>query len=402
MSDIKPRIKHGKSRASLNWTHLNAVITGISSIDIGSLAIRNRKEAMNFAREYGFDMEDPMAVEDVGRAHAEAVAFIDQIFLSPEQRNLVSPEIRNPEHLLDLLVYSSNYLNKSNIRQMWACAVLKVMHGIFHMDHDAKLMYFDEIRSQIFEPIDKLLLSEGDHHYLSDGDMRIPLFFYEKKRNKGRKSILLKLLQKPNYVAADIYDHLGVRFVFETKIECLFALKLLRRCHLITVTNIKPFRSRNSLLDLSSSKKVFNQFRPLLARSKDYPLDVMRKIDRELEDLGLEGKDYNPHSSKEFKSIQMTARRMIRITNPVYRRMQELLAWANSRVDVPEHFLAEAELDRELSFYFDYEIQLMDKESYTNSLHGPASHAAYKKRQKETARRRVLGATLIKHLAEEA
>jgi uncharacterized protein (TIGR04562 family) len=54
--------------------------------------------------------------------------------------------------------------------------------------------------------------------------------------------------------------------------------------------------------------------------------------------------------------------------------------------------------DYDIGFFFEYEIQLMDKASHSRTLEGPASHDAYKKRQVETARLRVLGRELIRYL----
>ena len=403
MTSLQSKSRTGKNRISLNWNQLNAVIAGVSAIDLPSLAIRTRGDARNFAREYGFDVDSPLALEEITRVHREAVTFIETNFLTPSQRALVSEDVRNPGNVLDLLVYSSNHLNKSNLKQQWSCAVLKVMHGIFHIDHDSKLMYFDEIRKQIFDSIDKVIFEDEDgRHFLKDGTTMIPLFKFQKKRNKGRQSVLLKLLQKPSYVASDIYDHLGIRLVFETKAECLFALKHLRRCHLLTVTNIKPFRSRNNLVDMKSSKKIFNRFKPLLNRTEGYPTEVLKRIDEELEASYIRrSRDNNPHSSIDFRAIQITARKMIRIANPLYRQLQDLIGFVSGKIDLPQDLLPKAESARDLSFYFDFELQLLDRKSYEASLHGPASHDAYKKRQLETAGKRVLGPVLEKYLEEQ-
>ncbi len=400
MRKFNPELRSGRGRISMNWTQLNALLTGVSAIDLGSLAIRTRADAKRFAEEYGFDVDNPVQLEQVEHAHHEAIQFIEEIFLEPDQRSLIAPEIRRPDHVLDLLVYSSNYLNKSNLRQMWACAVLKVMHGIFHIDHDSKLRHFDIIRDQIFEPMTRCIQSQGEHHYLTDGHTCLPLFFYELKRNKGRESILLKLLQKPNYVASDIYDHMGVRLVLDTKIECLFALTLLRKSHVVSVTNIKPFRSRNLLMDVKLAKKAFNQYKPLLARSRTYPRQALRNIDRELENLQVANRDRgNPHSADDYQAIQITARKMVHVPNPAYQQMRQLIAFARKKaVEVPDRMIHDVELDKEFSFYFDFEIQLMDKQSYLRTMRGPASHQAYKKRQRDTARRRVLGPMLIAYL----
>ena len=400
MHDFQPRVRTKKGRVSLNWTQLNAIIDGVSAIDLGSLAIRNMDEAREFAIEYGFNVDDPIEKERILEAHHEAIAFIEEYFLEPHQYRMIPEDIRNPRNVLDLLVFSSHYLNKADLKQLWACAVLKVMHGIFHIDHDFKLKYFDVIRSQIFESIDKMIISKGSNHYLTDGKLTIPLFFYEKKRNKGRKSILMKLLQKPTYVASDIYDHLGIRFIFETKAECLFALKIMRKSHLLTVTNIKPFRSRNNLLDIAESKRIFSRFRPILEHSDTYPLDTFKRMDEELDASYVKKhRGDNPHSSADYQVIQVTARKMIHVPNPAYAKIQSLLHYVSNQgaTEIPHHFADEAELDKEFSLYFDYEIQLLDRKSYLNALRGPASHAAYKQRQRKAARKRVLG-PLIKHV----
>ena len=93
-ASIKPTIKSGKNRVSLNWTQLEAVLTGVSAIDLPSLAIRTHQDAKNFALEYGFDVDDPLSMQEVVRVHREAVEFIDEYFLSPAQRALFSDEVR--------------------------------------------------------------------------------------------------------------------------------------------------------------------------------------------------------------------------------------------------------------------------------------------------------------------
>ena len=399
MPDIKLNSKANRKRLSLNWTQLHAITEGISAIDLGSLLIRNRDDADRFVKEYGFELESEKDWDRATRAHREAIEFIDEYFLSPSQRALVDPDVRHPKNLLDLLVYASNYLNKSLKKQRWSCAVLKVMHGIFHIDLDFKLKNFDEIRRQIFVPLDTMIQSNGANHYLTDGTMSLPLYFLQKKRNKNRKSILLKLLQKPNYVASDIYDHLGLRLILNTKVECLLALKLLSRNHQISITNIKPFRSKNNLIDLKMAKRVFTKLKPAMLATESYPTDIFQKMDEELarEFLAQPRKD-NPHSSSDFHSIQVTIRKMIRIPNPAYETIKRYQkAFQGIRLEPPAP-LDVTPIDPEIAFYFDYEIQLLDKASYLRSMRGPSSHAAYKKRQRETARRRVLGKELIDFL----
>lgn len=370
---------HSKGKFSLNWSYLNAIANGVSAIDLGALALRNLHDARQFVREYGFDLDQPAAPRLILQAHAEAVEFICQNFLTPQQAALIPAEVRTPEDPLQLLVYASLRGQQVDLRRMWACAVLKVMHGIFYIDNNLKLRHFHAIRSQVFGSLDEVIRSDGEHYFLTDGEICLPLLHYDRKNNKGRNSILLKLLQKAAYLAADIFDHLGVRLVFATRFECLLALRALQRSHLLSVTNVDAGRTRNTLLDLDAAKIIFNKYRSRIAASEGYPSELLRQMDAELAEQAqpLTRCD-NPHSGTGYNSVQVTVRKMIHV--------QQLDA-------APEQ-------DYDVGFFFEYEIQLMDADSYQRSLTGPASHDAYKKRQIDTARTRVFGRELQRWIAQ--
>jgi len=371
-----------QGKFSLNWTYLNAIASGVSAIDLGGLALRNTHDAREFVREYGFDIDNPHAREVIAKAHGEALDFVCSTFLTPAQAALVPPEVRRPEDPLDLLVFASLHGNEQvELRRMWSCAVLKVMHGVFYIDNNLKLRYFNTIRQQVFASLDEVIREEDGQHFLSDGEICLPLLHYDRKNNKSRASILLKLLQKAAYLAADIFDHLGVRMVFRTRFECLLALRTLQRAHLISVTNVDSQRTRNTLLDMEAAKEVFTQYRCLLEAADGYPAELLEKMDAELMAISSpQTRADNPHSGSGFNSIQVTVRKMIH---------------------VPSDDPAASGPDYDVGFFFEYEIQLMDKASHGRTLEGPASHDAYKKRQVETARLRVLGRDLIRHLESQ-
>ncbi len=363
-----------KHKFSLNWGYLTAITNGMSAIDLASLALRNMHDARQFAREYGFDLDNPVTVARIMRAHREAVAFIVAHFLSPAQAELMPAEVRLAPDPLQLLVYASQRDNHNDVLHMWSCAVLKVMHGVFYIDSDLKLRHFNTIREQVFAGLDEVIHQDGDAFFLTDGDVCLPLLHYDKKSHKGRDSILLKLLQKAAYLASDIYDHLGVRLTLETRFECLLALDTLQRVHLLSVTNVDPQRTRNTLLDLAAAKQVFVKYRALLDRSGRYPVELLQTMDQELAALSTpQTRSDNPHSGSGFSSLQVTLRKMI-------------------------HLHGE---DDDVDFFFEYEIQLMDRASHERSLDGPASHVAYKRRQIEAARIRVFGRDLLAWVAQQ-
>ncbi len=278
-------------------------------------------------------------------------------------------------------MYASQRTGQTDLLRLWSCAVLKVMHGIFYIDSDLKLRHFNTIREQVFASLDDVIHEDHGQYFLTDGELCLPLLHYDRKSHKGRNSILLKLLQKAAYLAADIYDHLGVRMTFATRFECLLALHTLQRAHLLSVTNVDPQRTRNTLLDLDAAKQVFVKYRSLLDRSEAYPAELLQRMDQELISLSeQQTRSENPHSGSGFSSLQVTLRKMIHLHE--------------------DDLQPDAE-ERDVDFFFEYEIQMMDKDSHARSLSGPASHDAYKRRQIDTARLRVFGRELVDWIGQQ-
>jgi uncharacterized protein (TIGR04562 family) len=370
-----PRPCLGGAQLSLNWGYLAAIARGESAIDLQGMALRTREDAHRFAREYGLDPTNPRQRAAIARIHAEAVAFLAGQLLHPAEAAHIPEEVRCTDDATDLLVWASRYSRSLSTRRLWACAVLKVMHALVYIDSNLKLRHFDTIRRQVFAGLDQVLVADGERWLLGDGEIWLPLVHCEKKSNKGRHSILLKLLQKSAYVAEDIYDHLGVRFVLDTRFECLLALRVLQRAQILSAINIEAHRVRNTLLDLEAARALFRDYRAVLEASASYPHALLRQMDAELAALEARREPtHNPHSASSYRSVQITVRKRI-------------------------HLAEEGAEDSGLGFYFNYEIQLLDRASFEATHSGPASHGAYKERQVATARRRVLGEELQRLLA---
>lgn len=394
MQDLQASLKT-EQRFSLNWTYLDAIARGVSVIDLGALALRNLRDARQFAREYGYDVEQPGVPDYLRRTRREALDFVREQFLRPEQWALLPPELSDDaSDPLQLLVQASQHAHRFEPTRLWACTLLKVMHGLFYIDNNLKLRHFSTIRQQVFAGLDEVIRGEGERQYLTDGRICLPLVHVDRKRNKGRHSILLKLLQKPEYVAADIHDHLGVRLTLNTRMECLLALDLLRRAHLVTLTNLEISRTRNTLVDLLAAKEVFTRHRAEIDRSIGYPETLLRQMDQELAAAAQrQTQRDNPHSAADFQSLQLTARKMIHLPAAALGRQPESAEDPNERL---------INSGGDVSFFFAYEIQLQDAASFEQSQQGAASHEAYKRRQIQTARRRVLGPQLLAWLQAQA
>ena len=109
--------------------------------------------------------------------------------------------------------------------------------------------------------------------------------------------------------------------------------------------------------------------------------------------------EWNPHSSARYRSMQFTCRQMIRLTNPLWERLTRAQRVAQQHLSGHALALMEAELDRvgierEIQFFFPYEVQITDRASRKEATQGRASYREYKRRQVVAVRKRVLGRVL--------
>jgi uncharacterized protein (TIGR04562 family) len=103
----------------------------------------------------------------------------------------------------------------------------------------------------------------------------------------------------------------------------------------------------------------------------------------------------NPNSLTGYRSIQFTCRHLIRLPRRSYQRFvylrQKLQAAGAPGAIMHELEAMLANTREEVSFFFPFEIQLLDKESFLENQLGKGSHAEYKHKQLVKARERVLG-----------
>jgi len=86
--------------------------------------------------------------------------------------------------------------------------------------------------------------------------------------------------------------------------------------------------------------------------------------------LGLFRKE-NPYSSIDFRYIKFICRKMIKI------QPQSVSGSGQS-------------VGKEFSFFYPFEVQIMDKEAFSKMQSGDTDHTAYKDRQIEAAKKRIL------------
>ena len=341
----------------LKWwagASLQTVIEGRSIIDSERLQLHSLDEAEAFLNCYGFDWQVAEERWELEKLRQEALEFIEEILLFPGQ--LVLGSVRTEVDVRQLLVWVSE--NGTSQRRLWSCALLRVMHTFAHCGSYFNEHYQQEIREQL------LSLFKAHLHYhqgaVSLGD--IELAGFESRPSKTRRSVALKLLHKPENVAADIFDWVGVRIVTRYRLDALKVLAYLRKHNLVMFANIKPSRTRNTLLNVDWIQsrwgtESFTDFDKLRenAQLMEYPSFPPQSTD-------------NPFSEATYHALQFTCRQRIRFRENDGRLVR---------------------------FYFPYEIQILDEESYRRSRSGRASHDKYKQRQLKAIRARVLGSALV-------
>lgn len=348
--------------ASIPWQALQVVCEGTSIIDTHQLELETSAEAHQFMQAYGYDLHEPSHREQVWKFYVEAVRFIERTleFSLPHV-------LREPDASMDfksLLLIASGVQDEPLVKyQKEACAILRVMHTIAHLRNDLRLKYLPKIRRQTVERIQAHVhqdIHEGQTQlFIGFEKDRIPLIHFEKKEGKNKDSVLLKLLQKAELVAQEVYDHIGVRFVTRTKVEALLLVKYLLDHHLISVANVMSARCRNTLVDVEGMKLAIGD-------QAIEGVDI-ESIEQNVKIPDIQMRSSNPFSSKSYHSLQFTSRPLIRI--PVLRK---------------------GGIRAEISFFFPMEVQILDEASYKATLDGPADHRIYKQKQLEAARQRVL------------
>lgn len=386
-----------------NWGIMDVLIGGKSSIDLHDMKIRNWQDATEFLRYYGYD---PDLGTDAMKIHAvicEAWNFIEQYLMPYEWSRGKQP----PPHLLfahdarDILLAASDMRPELALSQAWACAVLRVMHTIAHIDGVAKFADVEAARTQIMNRFLRFIFRDQEGK-LRFGDRRfnVVLDRIEWKLRKSRESIILKLLHKKANVAETIYDLLGIRIITKRLSDVLVVVKFLREFHMVTFPNCNPSRARNSLIDVESFKHNVDMLREMLEDGRIQPQEFTNILQGLTKPLSSHaGAGMNPHSGRNYKAVQLTCRQLIRYPNPVLRWQEKLQRQMSegglspSAQQICSEFmgLARCEVqEQEIEGFFPFELQVMDEHAAAQNAQGEASHDRYKQSQVRAARRRIL------------
>jgi len=391
----------GASIADIPWEMMDTMIAGKSGIDVPRLYLTSLAEANDFLRAYGFHWDNPEDRAEAESLRAEAVGFIEEVLINDEPDLEILPLVRDEHDVRKLLLWAST--DPGTPRQMWSCTMLRVLHTFVHCGSYFQQMFSEQIREQVLERFESHVKEGPDGTTLGSGPDAVPLHAFQFRGTKSRHSLALKLLQKVDNVAADIFDWLGLRFVTNNRFDALLVAKYLRENNLVVFTNVRPGRSRNTLIDTTQLRAdmelVDEQIRAGRLASHE-KLEKLRNLvsDYPYPQPGMPSD--NPFSLSTYHSIQFTVSQQIRVPNPYLGSVGSMISAVERRgATSGAHFVAralhKAGMHSEVKFLFPYEIQILDRESFVDSRSGRASHAVYKARQRFSVKKRLFGSRIV-------
>lgn len=349
---------------------LNSVVGGQSAIEIPKLSIHTWEAATAFILSYGFDVKKENDVEKLWYYHRRAlVLMLEKLGFEDSELPEVFRDRKQLGDIRQLLIYASSHNPAEQNLQRWACAILRCMHVFVHAENDLFSSFSEEIQSQILTPFQQCILHDGTTHrtFLKSPQEElnpIELLGFEVKPFKTSSSTVIKLLAKPDALAMKIFDKLGVRFITRNLFDTFQVVRFLIRENVISFPHIMPDQSSNNLYPVDLFMDVSNE----LSQSHDELSEeiIQSAFDKKLAEQGDTVKflrKENFFSGADYRFIKFISRKLIHVKP--------------------------AGCQQEFSFFYPFEVQIMDESAHQRILSGPSEHQAYKERQRVAARKRL-------------
>jgi len=343
---------------------LQSVAGGRSALEMRRLHILNLEAANSFLKSYGFDIHHDSDVRKLWHHHRRAIVLMTEKLGFKESE--IPTEVRDPKILEDLrllLLYASRETHDP--LQKWSCAILRCMHVFVHAESDLFSFFSEEIQKQILSPFEKTISHVGEGIALK-GHVRtddvIELTNFQVKPFKTSSSTVIKLLARPDALAMRIYDKIGVRFVTKSLFGSFQVIRFLVRENLISFPHIMPDQSSNNLYPVELFLKVCDDLDKIDLRDDD---EIESYFKSKLVKSGAANlfRKINEQSATDFRFIKFISRKLIKIQPQGSKE--------------------------EFSFFYPFEVQVMDLKSFGKAMSGPTEHQAYKDRQRVAARTRL-------------
>ena len=344
----RPTVRPGSGRlltlADLTLEDVESVrlvLQGSSVIEWPHLHFRDHDEVYRFLRVNEFNRDSKHDLARLKILRREAVTYLRETlhFTIPQE---IAEAVPTP----DLFLIAS----RKGPHQPWACVVLKVMHIVHHLAGRELALRLPISDDQVFHAVELKVIEVVEE--LRAAGYPITEFAWSRKQ---RDSLITKLLAKRSTLAATIYDKLRFRLTVKDKTDLLPILAVLAR-QLVPFNYVVPEASINGLVSLKEDLKSTLFSTENLHSPEQVPSPNNAPL--------------NEFSGPDYRIINFVADLPVRIDSIV------------PADQVPEkcgHVV-----------FILTEFQLADKNTSVNNNIGESSHDAYKTRQREKVRQRLL------------
>lgn len=326
------------------------VLRGRSVIDWHRLDFNDHAEVDRFLRVNEFNPESNEDMTRLEELRLDAVDYLTRNFHLP-----IPEEVAEGVPTRDLLLMAS----RQGPQRRWACVVLKVMHIVHHLAGRELLVRLPISDDKVFHAVELKVMNVIEE--LRSAGHPVEEFAWSRKT---RDSLITKLLAKRSTLAAKIYDKLRFRLVVPHPDDLVPMLAVLTR-QLIPFNYIIPGATVNSLVPFDETVHASEVLRSLSSALQREPADVQTD-----EDLRP---PMNQFTAQEYKIVNFVADIPVRLT-----------------AILPPEEVAQIPIDHGHVVFVMTEFQLADKDTTITNERGPSSHDAYKARQHQRVRARLL------------
>ena len=335
--DVLNAAHAGDVFTELDFQALRLLLSGGSVVDWRRLSFRNTHQVAGFLSANGYDVHNTIEMARLKVLHKRALEYLAQTYELE-----VSEAVSEPEHVQDLFLIASGVSAEPEAQQA-ACAVLKVMHVLNHLDARRLVHHLSLSERALF-------LAAADKVDTLIGEMRAAGFGvleYEPS-TKTDHSLITKLISKPRVTAAQIFDKLRFRLVTQSRADLLPVVQWLLR-QLFPFNHVIAGESHNTILTEDELQECLSAQSGMAYEHVTGPLGGFQPN--------------NPATSPSFRMINFVVDLPVRI----------------NRLCTPAELVRLSHLGHLV--HVTLEFQLFDAETVVSNEAGDGNHGAYKERQ---------------------
>jgi len=322
---------------------LRLLLKGGSVIDWHRVDIQSEEQARSFLRVQEFRPDESADRARMEQIKREAIAYLRRHLEYP----IPKPVEQSTVEQLFVLASGKGH------RQTCACAILKCMHIVHHLEGRELLYVMPLSDAEVFQLVEEKV-------YRVIGSMLaggFPIIEFVGGR-KNKDSLYTKLLSKQDTIAAQIYDKLRFRIVTRAYDDVFPVIQYLTT-HLFPFNYVVPGQSINSMFHFKSYCAMHPHMSRLLPA-----LQARDEVDE------LTPSD-NRFTADTYRTIHFVVDMPVRLPRRILERAPPAAQQLGQIIFVI------------------CEFQVVDRGTETKNEEGEASHARYKERQRRAVMRRL-------------